>query len=275
MQLAQKLLRHKPFSGINPAKFQFIAAKFQEKEYRQGEVMIREGKTVEAFDIIFSGRATAFLKDHHGTPQWYCDLYEADYFGEIELFNGHLSILSIICSQPVVCYSLTAEEFWHVLDLFSDIKDYLYRRALKKMYLMLAKHMAMSNLSVKFNATAIDPNYPAYVQKALDYIKINFHMPISLDTVSRESGVSRYHLSRMFRESTGMTFKQYLNQKRVSEAKLLMQSQNMNVSDACFSSGFNDLSHFSRIFKRIEKISPSKFRQLFCCRHGISTPDLS
>jgi AraC-like DNA-binding protein len=52
-----------------------------------------------------------------------------------------------------------------------------------------------------------------------------------------------------------------LNRKRVAAAKEMLRSEDMNISEAGFAVGYNDLSYFSRVFRSIEGISPSDFRK--------------
>jgi len=69
--------------------------------------------------------------------------------------------------------------------------------------------------------------------------------------------------SRYFRKKMGCTFSTYIKQLRISRAIHLMVEEEMNISEACFASGFNNLSNFNHHFRAIKKMSPSAFlRQL-------------
>ncbi|MDY6852662.1 MAG: helix-turn-helix transcriptional regulator [Thermodesulfobacteriota bacterium] len=67
--------------------------------------------------------------------------------------------------------------------------------------------------------------------------------------------------SRVFKNKTGRSFKEYLNRVRIEMAKKLMKEKEMNVSEACFTVGFNDLSYFSRVFHNLEGTTPSSYRK--------------
>ncbi|QJD80520.1 AraC family transcriptional regulator [Spirosoma rhododendri] len=67
---------------------------------------------------------------------------------------------------------------------------------------------------------------------------------------------------RYMRQMTRMTFTEYVNQYRVQQAKLLLRQQS-SVTDACFSTGFESLSYFNRIFRRATGDSPREFRDKF------------
>ena len=73
--------------------------------------------------------------------------------------------------------------------------------------------------------------------------------------------MSRYHFSRIFAKKTGFSFKQYLNRKRIEAAKALMRGKGLNVSETGLAVGFNDVSYFSRLFRKVEGITPTRFRK--------------
>ncbi|MEW6265790.1 MAG: AraC family transcriptional regulator [Thermodesulfobacteriota bacterium] len=102
---------------------------------------------------------------------------------------------------------------------------------------------------------------PRVIEKALDYIDRHFAADLTLAQVASVNGMSKFHFSRIFKAKTGYTFKEYLNRRRIFESKRLMRDEEMNVSEACFAVGFNDLSYFSRVFNKIAKVTPSEYRK--------------
>jgi AraC-like DNA-binding protein len=111
--------------------------------------------------------------------------------------------------------------------------------------------------------------YSPYIQKAIQYIDKHYDSPISLDILSLEIGVSKYHLSRHCKADTGLSFTQYVNHRRIIEAKRILLNQDVNVSQACYAVGFNELFHFSRVFKQFEKTSPSEFRRMMTAARSL------
>ncbi|MBW1799513.1 MAG: helix-turn-helix transcriptional regulator [Deltaproteobacteria bacterium] len=77
--------------------------------------------------------------------------------------------------------------------------------------------------------------------------------------------MSKYHFARTFKRVTGKTFKTYHNQKRVDMAKGLLQNPEFYVTEICFEVGFNDISYFDRVFKKIEGMSPSDYQKKQYC----------
>lgn len=92
-------------------------------------------------------------------------------------------------------------------------------------------------------------------------IDVNYINQITLEDISSEIGISKYYFSRLFKKTTGRSYKQHLNIRRIQAAKRLMLNEAMNVSEACYAAGFNNLSYFIRVFKQYERIRPSDYRR--------------
>ncbi len=103
---------------------------------------------------------------------------------------------------------------------------------------------------------------PHYVGQAKNYIRVNYMNPITAENVAASVGVSLRYLSRLFKESTGRGVQDYLISTRLGHAKQLL-SQGLSVSEAAFQSGFNDVFHFSKAFKKVIGISPSEYKKQF------------
>ncbi|WP_176087284.1 helix-turn-helix domain-containing protein [Virgibacillus dokdonensis] len=99
------------------------------------------------------------------------------------------------------------------------------------------------------------------VKDSLKYISENLcESELSLEKVASKFYLNKSHYSRVFKEKVGVGFKTYVIQKRIEKAKILLQ-HNYSVTDVCFTIGYNDLTHFSRTFKKIVGISPSEYRR--------------
>jgi YesN/AraC family two-component response regulator len=99
------------------------------------------------------------------------------------------------------------------------------------------------------------------VLKALRYIDEHLDSGLSLADVGRAAGMSKYHFCRRFRESTGLYFREYLTRRRIGRAKELLQDTGRPVTDIFREVGFKDMTHFGRVFKKLEGQLPSAFRR--------------
>lgn len=98
-----------------------------------------------------------------------------------------------------------------------------------------------------------------YVQQVIDRTKERFADKISIETLSDELGVSASYLSRKFKEATGHTYLDFLNEYRVREAVKLLETGKYKVYEVSDMTGFTDYKHFNAVFKRYTEMSPSDF----------------
>lgn len=93
------------------------------------------------------------------------------------------------------------------------------------------------------------------------YIDLNYSDPISLDDLAKFSHLNKYYLSHSFKEETGVSPIQYLNETRIKNAKILLESSNYSISEVARFTGFSSQSFFSQRFKEITDFSPSQYRE--------------
>lgn len=98
------------------------------------------------------------------------------------------------------------------------------------------------------------------ISRALELIEERYGEPITLDDAARAASYSRCHFSKVFREQTGVCFVSYLGRVRVRRAAELLARTEMPVTRVALEVGFNDLSHFERVFRSAYRLSPSKYR---------------
>lgn len=97
--------------------------------------------------------------------------------------------------------------------------------------------------------------------KAVQYVLEHFKENITLDIVAKEVGLNSSYLSHHFHKETGFKFKEYLIKTRINYAKKLIRANNEMITYACFESGFNSYSAFSRAFVDTVGCSPSDYAQ--------------
>ncbi|MGE7623631.1 helix-turn-helix domain-containing protein [Viridibacillus sp. NPDC096237] len=101
-----------------------------------------------------------------------------------------------------------------------------------------------------------------YVNGALDYIDIYYtDSSLNLTTLADFLGISTSYLSMLFSSTKGITFKQYLNEKRLTHAMQLLKETSLPISEIALTTGFNDANYFSKVFKSNFTISPIAYRQ--------------
>lgn len=96
------------------------------------------------------------------------------------------------------------------------------------------------------------------IGRAKEFIAAHLSENISLDQVAKAAGMSKFHFSRCFKEKIGLTPHQYLLKSRTQKAKTLLE-KGRPIAEVAYDLGFNDQSHFGRIFLKNEGISPGAF----------------
>ncbi|MEE0799886.1 MAG: AraC family transcriptional regulator [Gemmiger sp.] len=99
------------------------------------------------------------------------------------------------------------------------------------------------------------------VYAAADYISDHFTAPLTLDELAARTYLSKFYLSRSFREVTGVGIRTYINLLRLQKARGLLLETALPVSAVAEAVGFESLSYFERIFKRHFGTAPAQFRK--------------
>lgn len=99
------------------------------------------------------------------------------------------------------------------------------------------------------------------VSDIVQYINTHYMEPLTIASLSEHFYISRYYLSRIFKESTGFTFVEYLNSIRVKEAQKLLLHSQYKISQISEKTGFGSIAQFNRIFKKITGLSPSMYKK--------------
>lgn len=84
---------------------------------------------------------------------------------------------------------------------------------------------------------------------------------LALDEVAKAVNMSAFYFCKTFKKATGMTFTNYLARVRVEKVKSLLLNPHKRVSEAAFEAGFQSLSQFNRVFRRIAGESPKTYRE--------------
>ena len=99
------------------------------------------------------------------------------------------------------------------------------------------------------------------IKAILSYLKKNYNEDLSLATVAKRFNYSTNYFSRLFKEQTGKTFLEYVNEYRIQRASEMLIFSDDMITDIAMEVGFNNLSYFIRQFKRFHGCSPVQFRK--------------
>lgn len=98
------------------------------------------------------------------------------------------------------------------------------------------------------------------IKNAVHFITENFAYRITLSDAASEAHLNSAYFSSLFKQSTGISFKEYLNLVRIEESKRLLVTTEFSIIDIAIGIGFEDQSYFSKVFKRYTGMTPKQFR---------------
>jgi AraC family transcriptional regulator len=98
-------------------------------------------------------------------------------------------------------------------------------------------------------------------RRAKELLSANLNGELSIACIAAECDLSSAHFSRAFRRSTGLSPHQWLVQRRIDAAKVLLRDTKQSLPDIAYSCGFSDQAHFTRVYTRLNGISPGAWRR--------------
>lgn len=259
MTALEFLIQFPPFSKTGRHELARLSATFRKQSFARGETIMHPKKRISHIGFIASGSADLVIRE----AEVLSTMGKGDFYGVTDFFVTGYGMSSLVSREETVCYTQTAGQFQKMTDQHPAVKNFFYQLALRSLWkaYQITAHDGRTAAGPPAPA-AEDPGLPRNVKKALAYIDRKYTEPVTLGDVSRECNLSKYYFSRVFKTCVGMSFKAYLNQKRIEAAKRLMAFPDLNMTEICFSVGFNDLSYFSRVFQRSEGVTPTRYRTL-------------
>jgi AraC-like DNA-binding protein len=101
---------------------------------------------------------------------------------------------------------------------------------------------------------------PVEIWKARKFIEEHSGEELSLSKVAKAVNISGNHFSEKFKQITGINFVAYVARTRFEKGCDLLLNSNLRISEIAFAVGFQSLSQFNRVFKRLSSKSPTEFR---------------
>lgn len=180
----------------------------------------------------------------------------SDFLNSFQKLEENLS-LCFTNARKRQSYVMRVPSFYqkHIWDILLCLEDEIKENSLYagKLYqeTLVSQLLILLNRAV-LNQQSIYPDNTCQNEKILlilDYINQHLADDLTIDNLSERFFISRYHLMHLFKASTGYTVGNYITIKRLFFAKALIQS-GMPVTEACYLSGFQNYSTFSRAYKK-------------------------
>ena len=208
---------------------------------------------ISAGDVFFTFPHLPHLYAADESEPW--SIYWAHFYSANPSVPKIIKSSAISAEHPVLHIRRVGE----IADMSKTIFSDLYKcSAAELMYRQsVFVHMLFKIFTLASSQNKKDP----YVSKALEYIHGNPDKYISLDILADKCGVSKYYLSHMFTEQTGVSVKQYILSLRLSNAKFLLESTEKSVTEISQMCGYENSMYFSNAFKKYYGLSPKNYRK--------------
>lgn len=133
-------------------------------------------------------------------------------------------------------------------------KDFIKSNILQILIHIHRNHIDNKTLYVKVK----DNNKIIMVKEIINFLKENYMNSISIDDICNHVSFSKYYTCRIFKEITGQTLIDYINHIRCISARNLILYKGYTISESAYRSGFNNLSYFSKTYKKHIGLLPSE-----------------
>lgn len=185
--------------------------------------------------------------------------------------------LQTVINEPVLTsiFKHRPSHFNHILQLDPSTSS-MVRSIIGRLYMEAEKRMDFWETAIKLDLNKMFIElYRSYkasfplttVNKSMKmiidiqkYIEEHCTEPLTLKDLAARFYTDMYHLSHAFKKVTGFTFKEYLIRQRISRAKDRLFFTNEDITQVGINSGFNNVNHFIRIFKKFEGVTPYQYR---------------
>lgn len=231
----------------------------------------RNGLTPEYMETIHKLREKLLygiqLGDKELVAQYGKDIYK-------ELEENRLNILNRVPNNKVRSYK-------NILLSHNTLYSYAAEKGglsawqshfISEKYAIMIEHgetiseldMIHSNMITEYSDPSIrksKSNKLTIVEKAEDYIEMNFSEDISMEEMAGKLHVHPSHLMRVFKKEKGITISHYRNLRRIKEAKELILFSNLSMTEIAIMVGFSNSQYFSKFFKDVEGVTPVEYKK--------------
>ena len=172
-------------------------------------------------------------------------------------------ILPVISGQMTVNVLFHADSstvYGSVLSLFGALRnkdDYFELEVVGRLFSLFCEFYRAD--AVKQHRINRQESHIKRTTEILDWIENNISEPITLEKLSSMAGLNEKYFCRIFKEATGKTPVEYINENRINTACRLLQHENHSVTSAAMLTGFSDMCYFSKVFKKYKGQSPRQW----------------
>jgi AraC family transcriptional regulator len=100
------------------------------------------------------------------------------------------------------------------------------------------------------------------LNRVIEFVEEHLDQDITLAALAETAGMGPHYFSELFKQSLGISPHQYVLRRRIERGRKLLHNPSVSVLEAAIRSGFSDQSHFTKLFRRIVGVTPSRYRAI-------------
>lgn len=104
-------------------------------------------------------------------------------------------------------------------------------------------------------------NLPVLIRSAVHHVQKHYFEPLQIQQIAETLSVHPVHLGRTFKKAVGCDLMEYIHRVRVDHARQRLKQSELSITEICYEVGFQEKSHFGRIFKKFVGLSPGEYRR--------------
>lgn len=159
-------------------------------------------------------------------------------------------------------YGETKKLVGEKLKQLTDLPHFQQLLLLLEIFQLLAESKEVKMLNAKPIASTALLKEQQRIHKVYHFIETNYQKEIDVNEVAGLCNLTTAAFCRYFKKSTHHTFTDFLNHFRINQSKKILM-QDKTVTEACYESGFENISYFNKIFKKFTGENPSAFRKKY------------
>ncbi len=228
-------------------------------------VLFTKGEGVISFDdSTFQLKPNSLFYMPHGYPHEYhtlCDGWESWWVcfdgAEVHSLLARLGIdkPQVYCADDISRLLRILRRAYQTMEADRMYGNYYASAALYEFIIELHK-------CTQGMISSVDAITHSGISHAVDVINSDFAKKISMEMLCEASNLSESHLCRLFKKHLGMRPMEYLNRRRIEEARKLLELSYLSMESVSEQVGIDSVSYFGKLFRRYEGMSPSEYRQL-------------
>lgn len=189
--------------------------------------------------------------------------FKPDFLGDAFFEVPEMKPISILfekAKKGILFGVKTKQKLGPKIERLSEKKGFKQILILLEILHTLSKSEDYTLLNADGFALETQPQNNSKLDLIFKHINANFNKHISLDEIANLASMTVPAFCRFFKKTTGKTFTKIVNEYRIVHATKLLSESKISITDICFECGFNNFSHFNKLFKEFTGKSASKYR---------------